>query len=218
MLWAAWYPYVQPEVPGAPQPLIDHYVRQAAIYFLKESQVWTQTLDAIDIVDGTASYTLTVPASITTGAEVSMVKWAWADGNQIFPASQEELSMLNSNWETMTGSALTHYTQLVDTEIRVFPEPDFSLTGGLVIKAVLRPTLTSTGVPDWIGTKYVNEIAAKAKADMMGMVSQPWTNPDGETKYSTLFASTLAKATVEANKSFTRTSPAVRFRNYESKR
>lgn len=214
MIWSAWYPYVYPEVSGAPLPLLDHHIRQAAIYFLKESQVWTQTLDPISIVEDTPSYALSVPVAIDTGAEVSMVKWAWFNGNQIFPASQEELAMLNSSWEDEEGSSISHYTQLIDTEIRVFPKPNFDMADALSIKAVLRPSIDSTGVPDWIGVKYVNEIAMKAKAELMGMVGQVWTNPEGEKKYSGLFAAALAKATVEANKSFTRTSMTVRFRNY----
>lgn len=214
MLWAAWYPYVQPELPGAPLPLIDHYLRQSAIHFLEESQVWTLSLDAVDLVADTGTYNLTVPASVTTGGDVSMVKWVWVDGYQIYPASLEELGTLDTSWDTTTAGAVRRYTQLTQDTITLWPIPNYSSTDGLVIKVALRPSLTATGVPDWIGTKYIQEVAMKTKADMMGMIGQSWSNTEGETKYNAAYASALTKATVEGIKSFTRTSMAVRFRNY----
>ena len=218
MLWSDWYPYVRPELPGAPTPLLDHYILQAAIHFFEESQVWTESLTAINLVADTGTYTLTVPAvslgATTTTADVSMVKWVWVDEHQVYPSSQEELGMIGDNWTTHTSAFVTNYTQLTQDTITLYPIPNYASTGGLKIKVAVRPGLTSTGVPDWLGQKYVQEIATRVKAEMMGMVNQPWTNAAGEQKYAAAYQSALTKATVEGNRSFTRTSMTVRFKKF----
>lgn len=221
MLWSDIYPFVLPEVPGVPEPMLDHYIRQTAINFLEESQVWTADVTAIDLVANTGTYSLVSPAQTVTASplltevpDVAMVKWAWVDGVQIFPASQEELGALVEYWADKTASVVSNYTQLTQDTITLYPTPNYASTGGLKIKIAIRPSLTATGIPDWIGTKYIQELSVGAKAALMGMIGKPWTSPDGEAKYSAMYASMLTKATVEGNRSFTRTTSTVRFKNY----
>lgn len=214
MLWNAWYPYIMPEVPGAPEPLMDHYIRQCAISFFEESQTWVVDATAVDLVASTGTYTLAAPASITTGADVAQIKWAWVNGTQIFPASQEELGQLMTYWADVEAGAVSNYTQLTQDTVTLYPIPNFDLVSGLQMKLAVRPSLTSTGVPDWLGQKYVTEIAAGAKSDMMGMVGQPWSNPEGEAKYGAAYAKALTKATVEGNRSFTRTTSNIQFKRF----
>lgn len=221
MLWAEWYPYVLPELPGAPELLVDHALRQTAIAFFEEAQVWTADITPIAIVANTGTYDLVVPAQTITAApllaevpDVSMLKWVWVDGQQIYAASQEELNVLHEKWSTKTASMASNYTQLTQDTITLFPIPLWSSAGGLTAKAAIRPSLTSTGLPDWLGGKYVQEIATGTKSAMMGMVGKAWSNPDGEAKYGSLFASSLTKATVEGHRSFTRTVSTIRFPHY----
>lgn len=214
VLWSTWHPYVLPETPNVPGPLLDHIIRQSAINFLEESQVWTADVDVIDVVAGTGTYSLIPPASVGTEGDVAMAKWVWVNKQQIFPASQEELGQLSQYWADVTAGAVSNFTQLTQDTITLYPIPDFSLTSGLRIKVALRPSLTSTGVPDWIGGKYVQEIAVAAKALLMGMVGKEWSDPSGEEKYSQQYASMLTKATVEGIRSFTRTTTTVRFPRY----
>lgn len=214
MIWSDWHPFTKPELPGVPEPLLDHYIRLVAIDFFEESQTWVVETDVTDLVAGTGTYPLAPPASITTGADVAQIKWAWVNNQQILPASQEELGQLFQYWGDVTGGAVSNYTQLTQDTVTLYPIPDFDLTGGLRMKVALRPSLTSTGVPDWLGSKYITEIASGVKAEMMGMVGQPWSNPEGEAKYSALFASGLTKATVEGNRSFTRSTMNVQLKRF----
>ena len=221
MLWTAFYPYVLPEVTGVPEPLLQHFIRLAAIHFFEEAQVWTVDVTPINLVALTGTYNLVAPAQTITAVplltevpDVAMAKWAWVNGVQIFPASQEELGALSEYWADKTSSFVSNYTQHTQDTITLFPIPDFASTAGLKVKVAVRPSLTSTGVPDWLGSKYVQEISCGAKSDLMGMIGKPWSNPDGEAKYGSLYEKMLTKATVEGNRSFTRTTSTVRFPRY----
>lgn len=218
MLWSAWHPYVLPEVPGVPLPVLDHYIRQTAISFFAESQVWTASLAPIPVVASTGTYALVAAAETITAAplltevpEVSQVKWVWVDGQQIFPSSQEELGALLTQWDDVEAAMVSNYTQITQDTITLYPIPNFSSATGLVVKVALRPTLTAVGVPDWLGAGYVQEIAAGAKSALMGMVGRSWSNAAGEEKYGASYASGLTKATVEGQRSFTRTTQTVKF-------
>ena len=220
MLWPAWYPYILPEVSGAPEVLVDHVLRQTAISFFEETEVWTVALTAIDLVANTGTYSLVAPAqtitnpTLTEVPDVAMVKWAWVDGQQIFPTSQEELGALPYQWNDKTAAQVSNYTQLTQDTITLFPIPDFASTGGLVITCAIQPSLTATGLPDWLGSKYIQALADGTKATMMGMVGKPWSNPEGEKKYAAAYANAQTKGTVEGHRSFTRTTQTVRFPRY----
>lgn len=211
MLWSAWYPFVKPEVGAAPEPLIDHHIRQAAIDFCEQSQLWTADHAAISLVADTGTYSLTSPVA---ESDISMIKWAWVDGVQILPASQEELGRLTQYWATMTGGSVGYYTQLDADSITLFPIPNYASTGGLKLKLVLHPALDATGIPDWIGIRYVEEIANGAKSRLLGMVGSPWATAEGEAKYSAMYAVDLRDAKIEGNKSLTRTNSTIRFPKY----
>ena len=219
MLWSAWYPYVLPEAPGAPEPLLDHYIRQAAIDFFRESTLWTLDITPLNVVASTGTYTMVVPdQTVSTGVtdtpDISIIKWAWVDGVQIYPTSQEELNALVEKWSTKTASRVSNYTQLTQTAITLFPTPDFASTAGLTVKVAVQPSLTSLGVPDWLGSRYIDAISIGAKARLLGMVGRPWSNPAGEAKYGALYATLRTKSTTEGNRSFTRSTQTVRFPRY----
>lgn len=214
MLWSALFPFVIPELPGAPEPLVEHYIRQTAIEFCEESQTLQVDIDPVNIVATTGTYSLVAPAAYTFGGDPVMIKWAWVNGQQIYPASQEELNKLTEKWSTKTASFVSNYTQLTQDTVTLFPIPDFSSTGGFTAKIALRPSLAATGLPDWHMNKYIQEIATGTKAAMMGMVGKSWSNTEGEQKYAALFASRMTKATVEGQRSFTRTTQTVRFPRY----
>lgn len=200
--WSSFYPYILPEVPGVPEPLLDHVIRNAAIDFCEETGV--QYIDAapINVVAGTAKYAID---TADVELDCSVVKFAWLE-NQPLPFVPQD--MLNDQtgvyWPDQEADRPTGFTQDDQTHIILYPKPKLSITGGLKMKLVVRPSLTSTGVTDWVANRFIQEIAYGALSMLAGMVGKSWSNPEAEAKYRAAFEAGKTRATIDANRSFTR--------------
>ncbi len=211
--WIDFYDYVMPELPGVHVSLVDLHLRQMAIELCEETQVWIETLDPISVVAGTAAYALSPPATLTDAA-VGMVKWAWYDGSPLTFSTLEELGQLPVYWPDVEANTPTNYTQQSHDALTVYPKPLVDLADGLQIKAAMIPSLTATGVPDWIGQKYVQEISYGARAALMSMFGKPWSNSEGAAYYRALYEAGKTRATIESNRSFTRANSQIQMRSF----
>lgn len=224
-LWSAFYPYVLAEVPMAPEPLVDFMLRKAAIDFCEETAVHSIQADAIDVLAGTAVYPLVPPGVIIAPAvtavpdpelDVCMVKYAWLNNQPLPYVSQEILNQQSTTyWRNDTGDKPTGFTQDDQDNLILYPNPtrDYTGTNGLLLTLVVRPSLAATGVKDWIGKRYVQEISYGAVAMLTGMVGKPWSNPEAEQKYTVKFEAAKTKATIDAYRSFTRGALRVQMSN-----
>lgn len=202
MLWSAWYDSILTELPGAQAPVVEYALRQAAIDFCDETAIYTATLGAVDVVVGQSAYPLQSP---DPEAEAFLVKSVWVnDGEALSFATQDALASWSTRWEALSGDPPKAFTQERYDQVHLVPIPEVGYVGGLVVRAALRPTLTSTGLTDHIATQYFDVLACGAKARLMGMSAKPWTNPDGEAKNRALFEAGKTRAVVDANRSLTR--------------
>lgn len=197
--WSAWYDHTLPELNGVELPLLDMYIRKAAIEFLNDTAVYTLPLALVNVVANTNEYSLVSPDN---QAEVFMARSAWYDNNKLDYAPVKTLETGYIAWESMTTERATAYTQQRFDKIRLFPTPTTSLVSGLRITAALRPTLTAASLADHIASQYFFDIAAGVKTMLMGMGGKPWTNPTGEAKYRADFEAGKTQATIDTNRSY----------------
>lgn len=209
MKWSAFYDFVMPEVPGINTELVDIYLRRAAIEFCEETTVYVADHDPISLIKGIAEYDLEPPEPET---DIVSVKKAWVQDAGIEYIGQDTLNQRPTYWPGETAPRPTAFTQQTQTSLIVYPKPTESLRNGLKLKVVLRPTLNATSIADWLGSKYIQEISDGAKAMLMGMSKKPWTDPEGEAKYRASFEAAKTRATIEAQRSFTRASQQVQLK------
>jgi hypothetical protein len=200
--WSTFYPDVLPELPGAPLPMVDHWLRNAVIEFCERSKALVADLDLINAVTGQPGYVLPAP----TGTDMVEVVGAWFSGKKITPKSPLYLDGKYEDWATETGTP-DHYTQQAKDSILLVPMPEADAVGALKIKAAIKPSATSTGVDDWIFAQFRKAIAAGCKAGMMAMPSVEWANPDRVALNASLFEDAVTKATEAAANGFTRAKP-----------
>lgn len=210
--WIDAYDLVMPELPGIHVSLVDLHLRMISIELCRDTQVWIETLDPIDVVANTATYALNTPAAVDDAA-IAMVKWAWYGTRPITFSTLEELGQLSSYWPDDTANEPTNYTQQAQDTLTLYPKPLLASTGALKMKAALMPSLNATGIPDWIGQKYIQDIAFGTKAVLMAMFGKPWSNPDGSVYYRNLFEASKTKATIDSNRSFTRANSQIQMRS-----
>lgn len=209
MKWSAFHPYVLSECDRVMVDVADLYIRQAAIEFCEETGVYIADHDPISLIKGISEYDLEPPEVET---DIVQVKYAWVGDSAINYISQDTLNQRPVYWPGEEAPRPTAFTQQTQTSLIVFPRPNESLRNGLKVKVVLRPSLTATGLVDWMVTKYVQEISAGAKAMLMDMVNKPWTSHEGAAKYRAQFEAAKTRATIEALKSFTRASQQVQLK------
>src|SRR5438270_592569 len=68
----------------------------------------------------------------------------------------------------------------------------------------------STGFPDWIFSRYLDALAAGAKARLMLMQAKPWSNAGQAADYRSQFDAEVANARAEATTALTRAATRTR--------
>lgn len=205
--WSSFYDYIMPDLMGATTTVVDFELRRVAINFCEETQVHTEEVTPINVLANTAAYTL-APSSVEL--EPCMVKAAWFDDTPLKYAPMDVLNSVSPQWQDATGPAATAFTHRRPDEIILYPVPDTALTGGLRVEIAVRPSLAATGLTDWITTRYIYAIADGVKGKLMAQPGKPWTNLELAGYHTQLYESAKTRATIDANRSFTRAALSVR--------
>lgn len=201
-LWSAFYPDVLPELPGAPLPMVDHWLRNATIEFCERTKTYVADLDLINAVANQMSYPLVLPAN----TELVDVVSAWFNGDEITPKSPGYLKDKYGDWTAETGTP-EHFTHQATDAIMLVPAPADAATDALKIKASIRPAMAATGIEDWFYSQYRLALVAGCKAKMMAMKDVAWADPDRVALNLGYFESAIEKATGSAANGFTRARP-----------
>lgn len=184
MLWSTYTPFILPEVKEAPIPLIDAQVRRAAVDLCKRSQPWIGEIVPLDVQAGVGTYD---PVPQAEGATVVEMQRVWFDGVPIKFIPLAQMRRYGGHWPSTTATAPIGFTHIDDGRITLYPAPVSSAPAMVDGLAVLAPSLTSTGVPDWFGEKFFDSLVCGAKARLLAMPAAPWFNPDAAIKYASLF-------------------------------
>lgn len=205
--WSSFYDHILGEVNGVTPAMVDFQLRSICIEFCEETGIHATEVTPINVVADTAAYTLTSPV---TGTEPYQIKAAWYDDTPLDIAPIDALNASSTYWGSETATTASAYTQKQPNEIILYPNPTVSVTAGLRVEILLRPTLASTGLTDWIATRYMRQIAAGVKGRLMMMPDRPWTRPDFAMKYQAEFEAAKTRAAIDANRSLMRSALAAR--------
>lgn len=165
--WDRFLPYIQPYLPGCPEITIETHLREAAADFCSRSEVWEFDLDPDFTSRNTADYEIDVP----TGAVLENILFLSIGGVTATRVSSKYID----NTLGAKG-APGKYSVYQDTSIRMYPTPDgkYEFSG----TAILRPSLTATGVEDFIFERYAREISCGAIYRLAEIPGKEWSNPD----------------------------------------
>ena len=192
------------ELAGVPQPMAINSIRNAAIDFCERSKAWVIDADPISSVANQAIYEFEPDA----GTEVTGVLQAYYNGLEILPKTSAQLESLVSvpgttfiagvPWQKQSGVPKYYNIERVDEFILV-PYPIEAIALVIVMKIILKPTRTATGMEKWILDKYFMQIAAGAKARLCAMPSKPWSNPTLVSYYSGIFEQGVSAASLNSS-------------------
>ncbi len=165
MLVDAFYPFVLPEVVGCPEPLLAQQIMLTAHSFCTETGVWDEVQAPVLTSSGIADYEIDAPAD----AEMLRVRSVWLDGRELSPKQMRTPLVANFGAPSSYHSALARGLITLDAK----PQSEQSL----VVRAVYAPRLTGQALPDFLLSRYAIAIAGGAKARLMLMPGQAWSNP-----------------------------------------
>jgi hypothetical protein len=142
--------------------------------------------------------------------EIAYVKQAWANDWPLDPTTLDVLNQIRRYWPDDEADQANAFVQQTQDTITLYPKPTVAYTDGLVMKLAIYPSMVATGVVDWLGERYAEDLAAGAKAILMAQKGKPWSSTEGAAEQRALFEAAKTAGVSDANKSFTRVSQRVR--------
>jgi len=163
-------PFIRPEVQGCPDFLLERAVRDAATDFCRRTDVYLAEPEYIQISAGVNEYSVTIP----TGTELNHIVDIYNNNIALSPVSFTEL--LKRLGDEDTRGNPKYYAQRDNTDFYLAPIPADKDT--LRVLYSLKPTSSSTSIPDTIGKEYREIISHGALFRLQMMAGQPFSNPN----------------------------------------
>ena len=194
--FSTFVPDVAIEVPGCPQPLLEHHAMHTVAQFCKETRRLRETLPAINVVAGQGAYAI---APSSSNLKVVRVENVWLDGQPLAPVSESELDAEMPDWRTQVDvpSVFVWY----DEELRLVPAPSTAATDALVVRIsyTLDVATSQTGFDEMLYQDYSNGLAAGIKSRLMAIPGRSWSNPEMASYYQNIFKAAIAQGRFDAS-------------------
>lgn len=185
MKYSDLFVYVLSEVPGCPEFTAERAIRDAAIDFFARTDLYRAEVASLIVVPGIAEYTLDAP----TGTEPNHVTAILRNGRPLAKLPYEDVIM---RLEASDSSEPTYYTQSDNATILVGPKPSVRET--LKVLYSLKPTLSSSSVPDTVGKENRETLIHGALFRLQMMAGQNWANGSAAQTNNMLYERGVAKA------------------------
>lgn len=165
--WSEFYDFTLPDLPGCPEAMLDHALREAAIVFCAQSLAWRWAHPDIAVLAGSDRYAYAPPAD----AGVHALTWAKFNEQEIDAAAGEGDIRIR-DWRNQSGTP--EYVLGEADGIQLVPKPD--LPGTLRLEVALKPSPEAAGIDDAIFSEYREAIAHGAIGRLMLAPNKPYTN------------------------------------------
>lgn len=187
-------PFMLVDLPGCPDPTAKQALVLAAMEFCRESHCWDEVQDPFSLVAGQRDYDLENPS----GGECLLVRDVWIGARQLRPTTIQELQLVIPKWRETTTNEPTYYNAVIDRQqISLYPTPDGASDNQVVIRAVYMPTASATSLPDFLGSRYLEDVVSGAKARLMATPGQTYSKPDAVEFHREKFDHGIARAKSE---------------------
>jgi hypothetical protein len=196
--WSAFFPDVLVDVPGAPEPIVTAHLVRAARKLCRRAQVWLVWLDPVTTTGvDYAEYDIELP----TGATLFQLYKTTLDGRD-YPTISHRVK---KNDVTLYDDA---QKGLVSSDMVSFIMPPGTAAGSKVqIQAVLMPSVSATTIPDLIYERYLECIAAGAKASLMQLPDTTFYKPNDAAIEEARFEQGINKASLDTFRGMTKNVP-----------
>ena len=172
--WEQFLPEVMIDLPGVPEPLAIHHIRNAAMQFCEETRLWSEYLDAISVQANEGEYTLDGPQHTNV---VDILSASFNGSPLGGPFSESELDKKRPGWREETG-AQPFLCAKKGNLIRLIPIPTEAAANALRAAVAVKPALTAHEGPDFLLADWHEAIGYGAKERLLMVPGKDWTNAD----------------------------------------
>lgn len=165
MKYSDLFVYVLPEVLGCPEFTAERAIRDTCIDFCARTNLYRADVLTIVAVPNVTDYELDAP----TGTEPNHVTAILRNGRPLTAIPYEDAFM---RIEVSDRSPPQYYAQYDNRNLLIGPKPAARET----LKAIytLKPTQTSTSIPDTIGLEWREALVSGSLFRLQMMSGQPW--------------------------------------------
>jgi hypothetical protein len=197
--WSNWFIDLLPQLPGCPDPQIEHELLRASQEFFARSRAW-QVIQAPVAIS--ANQTSLDIAPSDAGQELIRVEGAWLDGTRLKVYGVGDMDhAFTDDWQTHIGSTST-LVQITPGTVLLYPIPVAASATGLKLRLSVKPSESATGIPDDQFVKYRDPLAAGARARLMLQSGKKWSNPNLGSLNAVVFDAAVNSASIAAARSF----------------
>lgn len=220
-----WENEIYPHITGVPYPAILDAVRDSAREFCVQTQLWTYTLERIDVVADANEIAVTIPA-LQYGEliKIDSVKYK-PDGEDddqfrnLVAISENQMDLNDSvspAWKFQTSPTPSKYWMEPDDDSKLYLNkiPTEDSTSGLLLRVFLKPALTTDVLPDFIYYKHKDAITDGALSELLNKKAMPWYDLQDSGVRGMLFANAWSDAKNLKTTGLTNRKLSVRMRDF----
>ena len=181
--------FISPSVEGCPDEMVRLGIIRAVRRLCNEAKVWREIQEPVSLQDGVSVYEPDAPS----GGRVAGVSEVWCANRRLTRKTMRELP---ANWQTAQSSEPTWFNAAADfTSIRVFPIPALP-SAQLTIECWYEPITDTESLPDFLMQRYESQIIDGAKATLMAMPRNTWTDMQLAAYHQKLFDDSIVTAAI----------------------
>ena len=197
---------VRPECHGAPDFIIERAVRDSAIEFCKRTGVYIPEPEVVLAVAGVNEYELSMP----NGTELNYITDIFVDSFKLQPVSFNTL--LERLGDGSNKGSPAYYAQRDNAQFFVAPMPD--ATKKLRVLYSVKPSPSSTSIPDTVGKENREAIAQGAIYRLQMMPGQAFTDMGSANNNRTLYERQIGRTIRQVKYGFSGGSLSARYRQF----
>lgn len=205
-------PEILPMVVGCSDTLIVNSIRAAVVELCEKTNVYQAELDPLTTVANIYEYDLEAPS----GTAVQKVLWVSHQGKDLEPINTALLEQRIPKWREQNGVP-EYFVQQSSSIVWLAPIPTATAAGSTIVRAVLKPTHTSTACDNDVMNDYRDAIVNGALFRLLRIPNKDWTDLAGAGIYGNLFNESLVTAERRARNADTGVSRKVNYGGIRSK-
>lgn len=204
---------LSPSVPGCPTPVVEQYVRDAAIEACEKTLAWRYEQPRIRLVPGAYDYEYDTP----NDAEVHAVLTATVNENRLTPVTLEQMYDMYPKWpnQAIDERAEPRYvTQLDPDHFSLAPVPDNSVTYDVRMIVCLKPLRTATKMDKTVLDELENVIMHGALQHLLVLPDRTWSDRELATYHAKQFVMKTAERRARTNLGASKASMRVQMQRF----
>ena len=210
---------VNPSVPGCSLPMLEQYIRTAAITTCERTLAWRYEQPTYALTAGTYEYTYSKPSE----AVIQNVMYASINDQPIDALTLEQATRRYPNWArksttaadiALYGSQPLCFTQLTPNKFIVLPAPDAAVTYTLRMLYALKPSRDSEDMDEDVMNELEDVIVHRTLENLLILPNVNWTNNELAAYHAKQFRSCVAQYRANANLGTMRANMHVKMRPF----